>query len=220
MNATAIVPVPVGYVDRHDALLVPLAGRSALAHLVATVQPRAEVVLAAAPPLADVVVEAVDAQHLSSLRVVVADRPGERVQCLSAGVAACGTGPVVILDLAWAACRPGTVQRLCAELAGGAPVVVPTTAVTDSVKRIDRRGIVTATWDRSRLRTTQFPRGFDAATLRALLAGAEEPFDEVGAALRAGVPVTEIDGDGRAQRLELPCDARYLTAVLEAQPDR
>lgn len=220
MNPTAIVPVPVGYADRGDAALASVAGRSAIGRIADALRPVADVVLAVAPTMAHAVLEAVATQHIPDVRVVTAEAPGWRVQCLDAGLADSGGGLVLVADLAWTVFGPDLLSRVQGALAGGAVAVVPTTAVTDSVKRVDVRGCVTDTVDRSRLRTMQYPRGFDATALKALTAGAAEPFDEVIAAVHAGLRVTQVDGDDAARRVELPVDGAYLTAVLQARPGR
>ena len=110
-----------------------------------------------------------------------------------------------------------TCLRVVAALGAGARVVVPTRAVTDSVKAVDEHGVVTATLDRSLLRSAQYPRGFDTATLAELVGAADGPSDELVAALRAGRTVTEVDGDDHAARFDLPSAVGHLTAVIEAR---
>ena len=97
---------------------------------------------------------------------------------------------------------------------GGADAVLPIRPVTDSVKAVDARGAVTATLDRSPLRTVQFPRGFDAAVLERLLADGAADFDELGAALSAGTPLTLVEGDTDTMSFDLPADSAFLAAVI------
>lgn len=217
MEVTAIVPVPARYVERIDAVLAPVAGRSALERTVDALRLTAPVVVAVAPALADRVRDALRAGAGREVSVVAAGADGGRVACLSAGLAACAAVRVLLGDVAWPIFSAETSRRVASALTDGALVVAPTRAVTDSVKRVDGHGVVTGTLDRSRLRTAQYPRGFDAAALDTLLGDGREPFDELVAALRAGIPVIEVDGDDRAARVDLPRDAGYLTAVIEAQ---
>ncbi|MGE2835148.1 IspD/TarI family cytidylyltransferase [Mycobacterium sp. SMC-4] len=213
---TAIVPVPVCDIERFDAVLRPVAGRSALDRIVDTLRTSAPVVVAVAAEFVDAVRGALSASIGADIGVVAATGDGRRVACLSAGLGACAAGPVLVHHLSWPVFSPATTERVISALTAGALVVAPMRAVTDSVKRVDGRGVVTGTVDRSRLRAAQYPRGFDAATLEMLLETGREPFDELLAALRAGVPVTEIDGDDHAARVDLPRDAAFLSAVIEA----
>ncbi|UXA16535.1 2-C-methyl-D-erythritol 4-phosphate cytidylyltransferase [Mycobacterium sp. SMC-4] len=216
MNTTAIVPVPAAYVGRRETLLAPVAGAAVLSRIVETLRQSVRVVVAVAPSLTDSLIEAIGVPDFSDVHVVTAEGVGQRAQCLQAGLTNCGDGPVLVHDLGWPVFTAATLQRVVAAVAAGAQVVVPTRAVTDSIKRVDAQGSVRQTLDRSRLRTVQYPRGFDPATLRTLLDAAQEPFDELSAALRAGIAVVQVDGDDRAQRVEIPRDAAYLTAVIEA----
>ena len=68
--------------------------------------------------------------------------------------------------------------------------------------------------DRSPLRTVQFPRGFDAAVLERLLADGAADFDELGAALSVGTPLTLVEGDTDTMSFDLPADSAFLAAVI------
>jgi len=75
--------------------------------------------------------------------------------------------------------------------------------------------ISTGTVDRSALRSVQYPRGFTVDQLTALLAArAGESFDEFDEAVRAGVPITLVDGDPSAIFAELPRDTAFLEAII------
>ena len=108
-----------------------------------------------------------------------------------------------------------TLKQIVATLHDGSVAVLPVLPVTDSVKAVDARGVVTATEERSALRTVQYPRGFAADVLAMLVRQADSgSFDELEAALTAGTPLTLIDGDDEALSVELPRDADYLAAVI------
>jgi 2-C-methyl-D-erythritol 4-phosphate cytidylyltransferase len=93
--------------------------------------------------------------------------------------------------------------------------------VTDSVKAVDARGAVTATIDRSTLRAAQYPRGFAVDQLLGLLDGrASDDFDELDEALRAGAPLTVVDGEPDGFAVELPRDSTFVEAIIACrQPD-
>ena len=106
-------------------------------------------------------------------------------------------------------------DRVIAALRAGSPVVMPVLAVTDSVKAVDGRGSVTGTLDRSTLRAVQYPRGFTVDQLSRLLAGrTSDDFDELDESLRAGTPITLVDGDADAFVVELPRDTAFVEAII------
>jgi 2-C-methyl-D-erythritol 4-phosphate cytidylyltransferase len=95
---------------------------------------------------------------------------------------------------------------------------MPARPVTDSIKAVEADGIVTATLDRSSLRTVQYPRGF-AAEVLALLVNRNDTadFDELEATLSGGVPVAIVDGDDDAFHVELRDGTSYLGAFIESR---
>jgi 2-C-methyl-D-erythritol 4-phosphate cytidylyltransferase len=106
-------------------------------------------------------------------------------------------------------------DRVIAELREGSTVVMPALPLTDSVKAVDARGSVTGTLDRSTLQAVQYPRGFASDRLAQLLTGRKsEEFDELEEAIRAGVPITMVDGDPDAFVVDLPADAAFVEAVI------
>ncbi len=110
---------------------------------------------------------------------------------------------------------PAGARRVASALRAGAAAVLPNRPVTDSIKAVDGRGIVTATLDRAELCAVQYPRGFRADVLTALMNRAEPgSFDELRAALSAGLAVELIEGDAAAFSVVLPRDADYLAAVI------
>ncbi|MCH9710757.1 MAG: 2-C-methyl-D-erythritol 4-phosphate cytidylyltransferase [Actinomycetia bacterium] len=221
MMVRAILPVPVGFAERRDAVFTSVAGISPLARVVRALGSRCDVVVAVAGPLFDAVREVLGAEQYSMVRVVLAEPPGERAQCLAAGLQGLAGGAgAVVHDLAWPLVGAATVDRIVATLRSGAVAVMPAGAVTDSVKVVSAEGLLTGTLDRSQLRRVQFPRGFDADLLAGLVKRSESgPFDELEAVLSAGTPLTLIDCDEEALGVELPRDADYLAAVIEGRQD-
>jgi 2-C-methyl-D-erythritol 4-phosphate cytidylyltransferase len=217
VDVTAIVPVPAAFAERPGAVFAPVAGQSPLIRITEALSRAADVVVAATGSLIEPISEVLSAQGLSDIPVAAAHPPGDRASCVAAGLAVRSTGDhVLVHDITWPVTDPATVHRILTALRSGAQVVAPALPVTDSIKEVDDRGVVTATLDRSELQVLQYPRGFDAdLLLRLLTATAPSPPDELDAALSAGVAIHLIDGDPEALCVELPRDARYLAAVIE-----
>jgi 2-C-methyl-D-erythritol 4-phosphate cytidylyltransferase len=214
-DPAAILPLPTCYADDSGAVFTAVAGRPSLARVVATMPGAA--VVAVAAPIVGAVRDTLAAQGLSSAAVVAADNPGTRAQCLAAGLAYLdGLAPAILIydirrPLTPAALRDRAIDALRA----GASIVLPVSAVTDSVKAVDARGAVTATVERSTLRAVQYPRGFAVDELVRLLAGrASEDFDELDEALRIGAPLTVVEGDPDGFAVELPRDSAFVEAII------
>jgi len=219
VTVRAILPVPVGFAERRDAVFTSVAGMSPLARVVGALEKRCDVVVAAAAPLFDAVREVLAGEQYSTVSVVVAEPPGERVQCLAAGLRGLAGGAgVVVHDIAWPLVGAATVDRIVATLRSGAVAVMPAGPVTDSVKVVSAEGVLAGTLDRSQLRTVQFPRGFDADVLAGLVnRSGSGSFDELEEVLSAGTPLTLIEGDDEALGVELPRDAHYLAALIDGR---
>lgn len=215
---TAILPVPMSLVSRREAVFSPVAGQSPLVRIVGSLAPVADVIVAAAAPLVDEVKKSLTQQGLSATQVCVADDPGARINCIVAALRAPGLADEVLLhDIAWPLVSPVTLARVMAALRDGAAAVLPVCPVTDSIKAVDSNGAVTATVERTPLRTVQYPRGFAAAVLTRL--ATKDGAVELDAVLASGVPVTYVDGDTDSMAVELPGDASYLAAVIEGRSD-
>ncbi|MDZ4233051.1 MAG: 2-C-methyl-D-erythritol 4-phosphate cytidylyltransferase, partial [Dietzia sp.] len=143
-------------------------------------------------------------------------RPGDRAQCVAAGLRALSDGDhVVVHDVEWPMVGADMLNRIIVALNEGVAAVMPVRPVTDSVKAIDADGVVTATEERSLLRTVQYPRGFRADVLATLVRHSNSgSFDELEAALSAGTSLTLIEGDDESLCVELPRDTDYLAAVI------
>jgi 2-C-methyl-D-erythritol 4-phosphate cytidylyltransferase len=221
VDVTAILPVPGSFVQRRDAVLEPVAGQSPLVRIVRTLACVGDVLVCAAEPLVGEIRDVLAAEDLPSVRLVSAEQPGDRVQCIAAGLRACAEVPrarVLLHDIAWPLVEPAMLERVVAALSDGAVAVLPLCPVTDSIKAVDPRGAVTATVNRAPLRTVQYPRGFDAAVLARLISGsAPDALDELTAVLAEDVPVTLVEGDNDTMSVELPRDAGYLAAVIEGR---
>jgi 2-C-methyl-D-erythritol 4-phosphate cytidylyltransferase len=212
-DLAAILPLPAAATP--SAALEPLAGEAPLVRVARTMLGAA--VVAVAEPLADRVRESLAVQGFSSVAVAVAERPGTRAQCLAAGLHCLGDAPrhVLIHDIRRPLVSAELRDRVIAALRTGSRVVMPMHVVTDTVKAVDARGSVSASLDRSTLRTVQYPRGFAADQLSRLLAArTSEDFDELDETLRAGTPITFVDGDSIAFAVELPRDTALVEAII------
>jgi len=221
VSVTAVLPVPARFDERRDAVFTSVAGTSPLVRVVRALGDVGDVVVAVAGPLFDAVREALAGDQYSTVRVVAAESPGERVECVAAGLRGLVDGnDVVVHDIEWPIVGVGTLNRMVAALRDGAVAVMPTRPVTDSIKVIGADGVLTATLDRSQLRTAQYPRGFDADVLALLVKrNGSGTFDELEAALSAGTPLTLVEGDDEALSVELPRDTDYLAALIEGRQD-
>lgn len=208
-----VVPLPAGVADNPAVAFHPLTGGSPLQRAVRGYAGHPTVVVADAR-IADGV-----GAHLADAgaEVVAVEAPADRARCLAAGLEHVAREPisathVLVHEVCQALVPAGLRDRVVVALAGGAAVVLPLLPVTDSVKSVDTDGAVTATLDRSTLRTAQYPRGFAVTELTRLLACGEP--DEVAAAIRTGTPLTVVEGDGDAFVAELPGDAPFVDAVI------
>ncbi|MCH9668638.1 MAG: 2-C-methyl-D-erythritol 4-phosphate cytidylyltransferase [Actinomycetia bacterium] len=221
MAVTAILPVPVGFAERRDAVFGSVAGMSPLVRIVRALETRCDVVIATTGALADDVREDLVGQGVSRVRVVVSELPGERAQCVAAGLRQiAGGGHVLVHDIQWPILGGDTLDRIVAALRGGAVAVMLASPVTDSVKAVAAGGWLTSTLDRSQLCTVQYPRGFEAEALALLVKqDGTGRFDELESVLAHGTPLTLIAGDTEAVSVELPRDADYLAALIEGRQD-
>lgn len=211
-DLAAILPLPTTLADNAFA---PLAGRTPLVRVAQTMVGSA--VVAVAEPLVDRVRETLAAQGLSAVSVAVAADPDTRAGAIAAALQYLKDEPrwVVVHDIRRPLAPAVLRDRVIAALHAGSPVVMPVLAVTDSVKAVDGRGSVTETLDRSTLRSVQYPRGFSADYLSALLAQRiSDEFDELDESLRAGTPITVVDGDPDAFVVELPKDTEFVEAII------
>ena len=219
VDLAAILPLPTTFVDNAAAVFGPLAGEAPLVRVARTMHGTA--VVAVAEPLVGAVRESLAAHGLSAVGVAVAEGPGSRAQCVAAGLDYLKeqSRHVLIHDIRRPLAPDSVRDRVIAGLRAGSPVVMPALAVTDSVKAVDDSGSVTGTLDRSMLRAVQYPRGFSADQLSQLLAGrSSDEFDELDESLRAGIPITIVDGDSDAFAVELPRDAAFVEAIIACRP--
>lgn len=226
MPPWVIVPLPETL--EPAAAVAPVAGESPLVRVVRSmsdVTATGRIVVVSTAPHVDAA-DALRAAGLGDVPVVPVDLTGSRRDVLSAGLRHLGVqrdshDPVLVCDCRHPLSPVAVAGRVTDALARGHDVVVPTSAVTDTVKTVDAGGSVLGTVDRTILRTVQYPRGFAASVLWSLVAApspsavaAEADVDEFGAALRAGLDIGTVPGDPNAAQVELPRDADLLEAII------
>lgn len=212
MEPAAILPLPT---EVHpETACVPIAGEAPVLRALRTLLHRvaaSRVVVVAAEPVVAAVAEIVGP---TGAAVVTVGSAADWERAILAGLEhldAQPLSPVLVHDWRHPLVPPEVTDRVLAELQAGHRVVVPVTAVTDSVKEIDADRAVVSTVDRATLRNVQYPRGFAVAALADLLARGADP---VTAALTAGEPVTTVDGHADAGRFALPGDTALLAALI------
>lgn len=92
---------------------------------------------------------------------------------------------------------------------------VPALMVTDTVKRIDNKGLSVDTVDRRLLRTVQTPQGFKRVLLEgAYLEGAGPATDDASLVEQLGVPVHLVEGELENLKVTFPGDLERAEALL------
>lgn len=150
-------------------------------------------------------------------RVTVVAGGAERADSVRAGlVAAAGAQFVLVHDAARALTPPELFARVVGELRGGSCAVIPVLPVTDTVKSVDDRGVVTGTPQRASLRAVQTPQGFDVELLGRANRDAGDATDDAGLVERLGERVDTVVGDPLAFKITTPLDLVLARALLAA----
>ena len=100
---------------------------------------------------------------------------------------------------------------------------MPAVAITDTVKKVDERDMVSETLDRSRLRTVQTPQAFAYNVIvelhsRAAAAGRDDFTDDAALAEWAGHPVNVFAGESTNVKLTTNDDFERAEALRMAAP--
>ncbi|TFC07487.1 2-C-methyl-D-erythritol 4-phosphate cytidylyltransferase [Cryobacterium mannosilyticum] len=202
---------------------VPLAGRTLLERALLTVfgmrEPAQVIVVAPENRLeaARVIAGAV-AGPLCDRVDVIAGGPS-RQDSVNRGLAVLrpGVQTVLVHDAA----RALTPSALCDAVVDAVRAtgngIVPGLAVVDTIKRVDDRGTILGTVDRSELSAVQTPQGFPRDVLVAAAAAATgEATDDAAVVASAGHPVNVIPGDALAFKITTPWDLRRAESLLSA----
>lgn len=124
----------------------------------------------------------------------------------------------VVIVLVHDAARPlvpsRVVQSVVSAVRSGAQAVVPVLPIVDTVKRVDVRGSVIETVDRTTLRRVQTPQGFDRALLaRAYSDPTHTATDDSGLVESMGVTVETVAGDELAMKITTEHDLEIATLL-------
>jgi 2-C-methyl-D-erythritol 4-phosphate cytidylyltransferase len=218
-----ILPIPASLAGNSGTVFSRFGGSAALAHCLRTMlEPRrqgVQAIVAVADSLFADVRAALAADGVS-VEVVAAGGSGARVDCLAAGLAALqGAVPYVLIhDIRRPLASVAVRDRVIESLQRGNGVVVPQLALVDSVKAVDSVGAVRGSVDRTFLRFVQYPRGYRTNLLAEGVDECGTPdFDELEYAVRAGIPITMVDGDPDAFVLEMPRDQRLADAIFSCR---
>lgn len=130
---------------------------------------------------------------------------------------ACGEPYVLIHDGVRPCIPGGLVKRLMSEIAG-VDGVIPVIPVKDTIKEVDKDGMVHTTLDRERLRAVQTPQLFEYRTIRrAYDSAAAEGFygtDDAALIERAGGRVRTITGSPLNIKVTTPEDLKMVDYFL------
>ncbi|MAV13028.1 MAG: 2-C-methyl-D-erythritol 4-phosphate cytidylyltransferase [Cyanobium sp. MED843] len=124
---------------------------------------------------------------------------------------------VLIHDGARCLAEPALFDR-CADALAGGRALIAATPVTDTIKRVDGEGVITATPDRSELWAAQTPQGFQVDQLRQGHAEAQAKgwsvTDDASLYERLGWPVQVLDAGPANIKVTTPFDLTVAEAVL------
>ena len=179
--------------------------------------------------LVHLVVVAAPPSDVASVRTLLAEHDlGKDVQVIAGGdtrqesvrLALVALPEDVDVVLVHDAARPlapvELIDAIARAVRDGRAAVVPVLPVADTVKEVDAASRVTATLDRTRLRTVQTPQGFLRSALERAHVGADGAVhtDDAGLAERAGIEVHVIAGTEDAFKITRPLDLVVAEAVL------
>lgn len=113
--------------------------------------------------------------------------------------------------------------RLLDSLEAGALAAIPGIAVTDTIKRVDKTGLVLETPPRAKLRAVQTPQAFDLQALCAAHAqnrasGDADVTDDAALMEACGQPVLVIPGEERNIKITNPADLEVLMQTAPSVP--
>ncbi|ADB30124.1 2-C-methyl-D-erythritol 4-phosphate cytidylyltransferase [Kribbella flavida DSM 17836] len=145
------------------------------------------------------------AERTDSVRHALELVPAEGIDCVLVHDAARSFVPVAV------------IERVVDAVRAGAPAVVPAIPVTDTVKRVDARGQVVDTPDRSTLVAVQTPQGFEPGLLRRAHAcggAVTGATDDAMLCERLGVTVQTVEGSEDAFKVTRPRDLLLAEWIL------
>ena len=230
---SVILPLPTSAAENKGTAFTRLAGWARFAHSVRSmlgpggVSGGGRIVVATAKELLGDARACLAAHGLSSVAIAVADGSGTRTQCVAAGLGylvreAISSPFVLIHDYRRPLASADVRDRVIAQLRGGSEVVVP--APPAGGQRQSRR---LGGFCHGDGRPSDPAGGAVSAGLRGRSVVAiggrgpqeSEHFDELDEAIRAGLPVTTVEGDPDAFVIEVPRDAQLVEAIISCRQD-
>jgi 2-C-methyl-D-erythritol 4-phosphate cytidylyltransferase len=123
---------------------------------------------------------------------------------------------VVVHDAARPLLGDGVVERVLAPLSEGYDGAVPVLSMSDTVKRVDGRGVV-ETVARDGLVRAQTPQAFLAPIFRRALAGDLSGATDCSSLVeRVGGRVAAVEGDARLFKVTTPEDLALVESLLSS----
>lgn len=202
-------PLPKAFVELDGRTMLD---RSVEAMLASAVIDR--VVIVAPPELAATPADRLVGESFAD-RVTVVAGGAERADSVRAGLAAASGARFVLVHDAARALTPAELfVRVVDALRAGSDAVIPVLPVVDTIKSVDKDGVVTGTPVRSTLRAVQTPQGFDVDLLERANRDAADATDDAGLVERLGERITTVVGDPLAFKITTPLDLVLARTVL------
>lgn len=209
--------LPKAFVGLDEHTILRHAVRGVLAGPLAQI-----VIVAPAELVGDAWTEArAEAGERAELVTVVAGGP-TRQQSVAAGVAALwGDIEIVLVHDAARALTPASVfTRVVDAVRAGAPGVLPTLPVVDTIKRVSGDAVIGGA-DRDELAIAQTPQGFARDVLeKAYAAASAEYTDDAALVAAAGYPIVTVLGDPASFKITTPADLDRARTVLATRAPR
>ncbi|MGW0894220.1 2-C-methyl-D-erythritol 4-phosphate cytidylyltransferase [Saccharopolyspora gloriosae] len=228
MNVVALVPAAGRGVRLGAGMpkaLVPVSGESLLVRAVRGLLDSGRVhrVVVAAPPDQVEVVER-DLGEFDPAVVHVVPGGADRTESVRLALAVAervvpDADVVLVHDAARAFTPAVVITDVVDAVRAGASAVIPVLPVADTIKQVDAGGAVTATVDRSQLRSVQTPQGFSLDVLRAAYdAAGDAATDDAGLVERIGGEVRTVPGHPHALKITTAFDLAVAESVLAVEP--
>ena len=171
-----------------------------------------------ADPLAQIVLVVPEGQSNLPRGVTVVTGGATRHESVAAGLAVLADDVQVVLvhDAARALASANLFTRVIERVRETNAGVVPSLPVSDAIKRVDAKGLVTESVDRSVLAAVQTPQGFPRAELEIAYASvrADDHNDDAAVFVAAGRQVHTIPGEAVAFKITTLPDLERAQALL------
>lgn len=191
--------------------LVQLVGRTLIEHAVSNMSPVATQIIVAAP---SAYVNQIRTFFGDSVEVIAGGDTRTKSVKLALARVDEDIEYVLVHDAARSLASTELANRIIRELIKGEKAVIPVLHVSDTIKRVDKDGYVTKTYNRSKLRAVQTPQGFLHGTLIAAHKSKSDATDDAGLIEELGYKVKTIDGEDRALKITNPEDLEAATKFL------